>query len=149
MTFYLLSIEIDTWKNKSFLYVQSNKIWGTQPLLKALDFGEAHSRVLRRRFIKGPPQSSYHKHLQKSPLKGQGGLRDAGSGKGALLNVEAEEKAVNSAQCKGRAAAICMASQEQGQPPTVRIRHQIPGGPGEEEEMSGRSVSDNELSFHL
>ena len=55
----------------------------------------------------------------------------------------------NNAHCKGRAAAIWTVSQERGWPPTGRVRRQIPGGPGEEEEMSGRSASDNELSFQL
>ena len=52
------------------------------------------------------------------------------------------------AQCKGRAAAIWTAFQEQGRPPTGHDHHQIPGGPGEEEK-SRRSAADNELSFQL
>ena len=41
-----------------------------------------------------------------------------------------------------------MVSQEQGRPPVGRLCLQITVGTGEEEEVSRRSTSDNELTFH-
>ena len=54
MTCFLLNTELDTWKIKYFHFVQGNKPRVLQPLLKVLDFGEAQSRVQRRRLIEGP-----------------------------------------------------------------------------------------------
>ena len=45
---------------------------------------------LRHRLVGEPPLGSYHRHLQKGPLGGQGDLVDAGSGEGALLKLAAE-----------------------------------------------------------
>ena len=52
-----------------------------------------------------------------------------------------KDMATNNAQCKGRVAAVLTAFQ--GQPLIGGIWHQLPGGPGEEEEKSRRSSADH------